>query len=485
MKHIDISEGDEILKEHKADERNRKVWYDSDDENIKIDISKVPKYRKLRKSEDDKVLDGIKYMDRLKEFYNNRVMKAKGNNWVSKARKRAIPTEEISTSDSSEDSDSDKVQKLGQRNIAKVYSNKSSVGIIERFIERNGLSRTHTSIPSTNIDIRRLPNANIQSPSNCVIRSLEFHQGGNYNSNENAETLLSVSGWDKTVKLFQIDGIDNPMLTSLHFENFPIYESKFSTNGDEMLILGPNKRIGIYNMIRGSIDFLPGIAGRSDKRYWNLTIQNIKNTDPLFALSTYNGNILLLNQRNKQLVRVFKLNGVVTSLSFHPCDSNILISSNNQGELYLWDINTGRCKQRLIDYGSLSITNLSTSNSLIDQSNLNSYILTGSKSGYVNIYDAFPDKSLDVPKYSIDNFTTSISSIAVHPSNEIAAISSKWCKDSLKIIHLSTGTVYKNWPTTRTPLKYVSALDFSKYSGYLAIGNDKGEVLLYQVCHYI
>lgn len=41
-------------------------------------------------------------------------------------------------------------------------------------------------------------------------------------------------------------------------------------------------------------------------------------------------------------------------------------------------------------------------------------------------------------------------------------------------------SVFSNWPTRRSPLGYVSALDLSPLSRYAAIGNDKGKVLLYR-----
>lgn len=51
-------------------------------------------------------------------------------------------------------------------------------------------------------------------------------------------------------------------------------------------------------------------------------------------------------------------------------------------------------------------------------------------------------------------------------------------------VHLPSYTVFSNWPTSNTPLHYVSAMDFSPGSGYFACGNDKGKVLLYRVNHY-
>ena len=57
-------------------------------------------------------------------------------------------------------------------------------------------------------------------------------------------------------------------------------------------------------------------------------------------------------------------------------------------------------------------------------------------------------------------------------------------RDRLKLVHLPSCSVFNNWPTDRTPLGTVESLAFSPNGGYLAIGNHKGFVLLYQLEHF-
>lgn len=63
---------------------------------------------------------------------------------------------------------------------------------------------------------------------------------------------------------------------------------------------------------------------------------------------------------------------------------------------------------------------------------------------------------------------------------QVLAIASSDKKDALRLVHTASGTVFPNWPTQRTPLGYPHCLDFSPTSNYLAVGNDKGRVLLYR-----
>lgn len=68
--------------------------------------------------------------------------------------------------------------------------------------------------------------------------------------------------------------------------------------------------------------------------------------------------------------------------------------------------------------------------------------------------------------------------------SQILAMASSRKKDALKVVHVPTMSVFQNWPSDRTPLHYISSLDFSPNSGYLAIGNARGKVLLYRLNHY-
>lgn len=67
---------------------------------------------------------------------------------------------------------------------------------------------------------------------------------------------------------------------------------------------------------------------------------------------------------------------------------------------------------------------------------------------------------------------------------QMLAIASNQKRDSLKVIHSASCTPFTNWPTERTPVRYPFALDFSPGGGFLAVGNDRGCVLLYRIRHY-
>ena len=53
-----------------------------------------------------------------------------------------------------------------------------------------------------------------------------------------------------------------------------------------------------------------------------------------------------------------------------------------------------------------------------------------------------------------------------------------------RVLHVPSMTVFSNWPTSKSPLHYVHSTAYSPNSGYLAIGNARGRVLLYRLHHY-
>jgi U3 small nucleolar RNA-associated protein 18 len=112
----------------------------------------------------------------------------------------------------------------------------------------------------------------------------------------------------------------------------------------------------------------------------------------------------------------------------------------------------------------------------------------GSESGVVNLYDnaSLEERSHSkrIPIKQIKNIKTSVDFMKFNTNGEILAISTRREKDSLKLLHTKSKTVFSNWPTTKTPLGYVWSLELSPGSRFMAIGNDTGKCLLNKLNHY-
>eukprot|EP00639_Heterosigma_akashiwo_P014222 CAMPEP_0206361786 /NCGR_PEP_ID=MMETSP0294-20121207/570_1 /ASSEMBLY_ACC=CAM_ASM_000327 /TAXON_ID=39354 /ORGANISM="Heterosigma akashiwo, Strain CCMP2393" /LENGTH=137 /DNA_ID=CAMNT_0053806739 /DNA_START=797 /DNA_END=1210 /DNA_ORIENTATION=- len=115
------------------------------------------------------------------------------------------------------------------------------------------------------------------------------------------------------------------------------------------------------------------------------------------------------------------------------------------------------------------------------------YLAVGAESGVVNIYQQRLGSDMSrKPDHlkAVMNVTTEIDSLCFNQDSQMLAIGSRMVKDSVKLVHLPSCTVFQNWPTARTPLGYASSIEFSPNGGLLAIGNAKGRVLLYRLKHY-
>jgi U3 small nucleolar RNA-associated protein 18 len=115
-------------------------------------------------------------------------------------------------------------------------------------------------------------------------------------------------------------------------------------------------------------------------------------------------------------------------------------------------------------------------------------VAVGSASGVVNMYDV-GDWSMQSPlqrptprlQKSLLNLVTPSTSLNFSPDGQVLAIASWEKRDALRLVHAESGTVFANWPTSKTPIRYPFSVDFSPVGGYLAVGNDRGRVLLYQM----
>lgn len=110
------------------------------------------------------------------------------------------------------------------------------------------------------------------------------------------------------------------------------------------------------------------------------------------------------------------------------------------------------------------------------------WTILGTNTGFVTIYDrskltspskhAFTNGQYDsvdpanersasaapAPHATLTHLTTPISHLSVSPCGQVLAIASKWKRDAIRLVHLVSRTVYRNWPTARTPLGRISSM---------------------------
>merc|ERR1711971_777625 len=139
----------------------------------------------------------------------------------------------------------------------------------------------------------------------------------------------------------------------------------------------------------------------------------------------------------------------------------------------------GRCLQRVKAAWATGIDSLALRR--VSANAPTPLLAVGTVSGNIDLYDTGGARILEKPTTSIGHLTTMVTALKFNPTGEILLGASKFKKDSLKLVHCATSTVFQNWPTAKTPLNRVTSVDFSREGGFLAMANEQGKVLLYQL----
>eukprot|EP01134_Creolimax_fragrantissima_P008083 CFRG8083T1 len=408
----------------------RSAWVDDDDKIVEVSFASHSRTRKLRKTEDDNVVNGVEYGDRLRSQFT-RTFGSKQQAWA------------------------DHVEEDVDGNSLMAWSGS--------ILSKDGVN---VSLPKSMLDVTRVTDANKQEYSKSAIQCIKFHP--------NAAVAI-VGGMDKTLRLFSIDGKTNAKVQSIFLRDLPIQSCEFSADGSQIYLSGRRPFFYSYNIHTGVVDKVHRLHGRSEK---SLESMFVSPSGKLLVFLGNSGSLLLVDARTKRLVDTLKMNGSSRAVTFSP-DGSKMYSFGSSGEVYVWNMNSRKCVHKFRDEGCVSGVQITMSKD-------GNYLATGCESGVVNIYDATTLSASAIPKpiKTIMNITTRADTLLFNHDSSILAIATKQKKDTLKLVHMQSLSVFSNWPTAATPLRFVHALTFSPNSGYLAVGNDRGHVLLYRLNHY-
>ena len=87
------------------------------------------------------------------------------------------------------------------------------------------------------------------------------------------------------------------------------------------------------------------------------------------------------------------------------------------------------------------------------------------------------------PTRVLDNLVTSITSLSFSPDGQVLCMASRHKTGELRLVHLPSCLVYKNWPTQQTPLKRIEAVAWGEVNGelWLCLGNQRGGVTMWAI----
>ena len=219
-----------------------------------------------------------------------------------------------------------------------------------------------SALPSNELDVTRLRDANQVDKSKSPITSVHFHP---------TVQVLFTASEDRRLKLFQIDGTHNPLVQSVHIPDLPITNASFHPSGLSILLMGQRPFFYSYDLQAGRIIRSPrglwtGELGGDDAQASNNfggSLENFKfSPDGRFvAIAGRRGYVHLLDWgtagsgmisggNGGQLIGQIKMNTGIRGLAWIKGGTE-LVTVGDDAAVYVWDVGTRKCIHRWKDDG--------------------------------------------------------------------------------------------------------------------------------------
>ncbi|SCV03783.1 LAMI_0H10924g1_1 [Lachancea mirantina] len=469
--------------ESDSDSSSEAAWSDSEDERISFAISSSNKTKKLRKSYVESTLNGKEYVMRLRSQFEKIFPRPK---WADDSGDEHSPSDV-----GSDDEESDQVINGDVHALSKILQSTSAYKDVSTVV-----------LAPKILDITRLKDANSQRPSHSGIQSLSFHP---------SKPLLLSGGYDRTLRIYHIDGKNNHLVTSVYLTGTPVQTCTFyvspSQTEQKVFSAGRRRYMHSWDISNASsqyakIEKISRLYGheQTQRSFEKFKVGHLYTPESglhgIIFLQGNNGWINILHATTGVWLAGCKIEGVLADfcIDYIPLKMGkfrtILIVVNSYGQVWEFDVsNKAQVLKKWEDSGSVGITTIQvgggTSSAQLSPFNEvrpNRWLAIGSESGFVHVYDR--NSSSNKLSFALDQLTTSISSLAFSFDGQIMCMASRASKDALRLVHLPSGTVFSNWPTSGTPLGKVTSVAFSPRGGFLAVGNEQGKVRLWKLNHY-
>jgi hypothetical protein len=461
------------------------AWDDSDDERLTVSLASVSQLRKLRVSEREDVVSGTEYTRRLRQQY---LRLYPHPTWAQEAEGR-VPTKHrrrrssaSSFSSGSEDTDEEGFD--------------TSALPLEKFLRDansfNGdQSRKRRKLRPETIDIQRT--RDIPDVHKAAVGSLSFHPQFPILLSSSTSSIMHLHHIAPTAH-----PTPNPSLTSVQVKQTPIRRSEFlSPKGDEIIFAGRRRYFHSWHIPTGTVKKVTRIQGHKLEKK---TMERFR-TSPcgryiaIIGTDRKGGGVLnIVSVSTMQWAAQARLDarGGIADFAWWSTGDGITILGKD-GQVAEWSMESKRTLGTWRDEGSIGGTVMSLGGhggpSALGGDR---WVALGSNSGILNVYDRndliatsaegeVEVKPLPTPTRGFEQLTTPITNIAFTPDGQLLAFASKHKKDALRLVHLPSCTVYRNWPTENTPLGRITAVAFGNQSDLLAVGNDQGKIRMWEI----
>jgi U3 small nucleolar RNA-associated protein 18 len=336
------------------------------------------------------------------------------------------------------------------------------------------------------LDIQRTRDIPGSQPS--TIQSLTFHP---------SYPVLLSSGPSSTLYMHQIAPTavptPNPQITAVHVTGTPIHTSAFTSNGEKVFFSGRRRYFHTWDLESGTVQkvsrvYVPKNEQKSMERF---KLSPCGRYMGLIGSAKKGGGIVnILDANTTQWVASVRIEGRggIADFAWWGDGEGITVAGKG-GEVGEWSVKEKNFVALWQDEGAVGTSVLALGGrSGRQELGGDRWVVIGSSSGIVNIYDRRPwvENGVQIPARPeptkrFMQLTTPVSCLEFSPDGQLLVVASRWKRDALRLVHLPSCAVYKNWPTDQTPFGRISAVAFSSGSDMLAVGNEQGKIRLWEI----
>ena len=475
----------QIVPTEDAAPKDAPAWYDSDDERLAISLANTTQLRKLRISEAEGVISGTEYITRLRQQY---LRLNPLPDWAREPEERPTKRRRRSSAASGDDSDaSDEID---------LDDPEASALPLDKFLRDasalrgDNSSRVRKLRPEV-IDIQRT--RDIPDTHKDAVTSIAFHPQYPVLLSSSTSSILHLHHISPTAH-----PTPNPLLTSAQVKQVNVQRAEFLyPQGDKIFFAGRRRYIHSWDLPTGTIQKTNKVQGhRLEQKTWErFRLSPCGRYLGLIASTRKGGGIInILNAVTMQWIAAARLDsrGGIIDFSWWSNGNGLTILGKG-GQVGEFSMAARRFLGIWNDEGSNGATALAIGGrngpAVIGGDR---WVAIGSGSGVTNIYDRqslilpSAEDTLEIkqrpePTRSFMQMTTPVTFVTFSPDGQIMAFASRHKKDALRLVHLPSCTVYRNWPTEQTPLGRITAVAFARKGDMLAVGNDAGKVRLWEI----
>ncbi|KAF6844401.1 U3 small nucleolar RNA-associated protein [Colletotrichum musicola] len=485
----DVSKGSKAgaaAKQDAAPDADAVAWVDSDDERLTVSLANTTRLRKLRISEGEDVVSGSEYSRRLRQQFVRLnplpkwAQEPEGRPAKRRRRSSAAASDSSASSDDEEGSDTE----LSAAPLEKFLRD------VHRLAGKDSTGRTRLR-PET-IDIQRT--REIPNTHKAPVNNLSFHPKYPVLLSSSTASVLFLHHLNPTAH-----PTPNPLLTSVQAKGVDVRRAEFlHPVGDEIFFAGRRKYFHSWNLESGNVQKTSKIQGHrlEHKSMEHFKLSPCGRYMGIIASSRKGGGIVnIVSVGSRQWIAAARLDsrhGIADFCWWRTGDGlSILGKDGSVGE---YSMEERKFLSVWRDEGCVGgIVIALGGHGGPEQLGGDRWVAVGSNSGIANIYDR--DETLvktskdgevsfverPEPTRVLEQLVTPITVITFSPDGQLMAFGSQSKKDALRLVHLPTCTVYRNWPTAQTPLGRITAVAFGRQSDLLAVGNDSGQIRMWEI----